>query len=88
MITVKNLIDDFNEVMQDVVLAIENLTEGKDKVDISDTATYDESGNCILAVDNESVYFENDSKGCDYSIHELSFWDGIKVIEAIQKVQK
>lgn len=81
-----NLTGRYSYLMQDVVLAIQQrLLDTDGTFDFEDNGFEDESGNDVVGVDNEDIHITGNRR---YSLHELSFWDGIKVIEAIGEVKE
>ena len=81
---VKELTDQYNSVMENMRIAIEELLPDGERFELEENGFEDDSSNDIEAVDNENVYMVG---GDSYSLHELSFWDGITIIETIQKMQ-
>ncbi len=82
---IANLTGRYNDLMQDVVLAIqERLTDVDGTFDFEDNGFEDESGNDVVGVDSEDIHITGNHR---YSLHELSFWDGIKVIETIDRAK-
>ncbi len=81
---VKQLCDQYNSVMENLRMEIDTLTDGG-KVDFDENGFEDVSHNDITGIDGEDVLLA-DGETCSY--HELDFWDGIKIIEAIQKAKE
>jgi len=80
--------DRYNALMEDIRLRIEDLvmsnTDGN-QFDFEENGFEDESQNDISGVSLENVILAD---GETYSLHELSFWDGIKIIETIENMSQ
>lgn len=77
------LIDGYNYIMEQLHLEIEELTKGE-IVYFGENGFEDDSSNDLCAVSPEGVY-DSEESGAEpiYQIYELSFWDGIKVLEIL-----
>lgn len=84
-ITTNPLTDRYNDLMEDVRREIINQLPDGRKFDFEDNGFEDEAGNDVEAVDTEVVHI---SGGETYSLHELSFWDGIKIIDTMVTMQR
>lgn len=81
--TTNKFADRYNDLMEDVRLEIESLVQkhadGKE-FSFEDNGFEDDSHNDVAGVNLEDVLLAD---GETYSLHELSFWDGIKIIDTI-----